>query len=298
MNDLGCYRYCTMIWDMHDFEWTLEENIAHYSHMSEEISEEEILRRAKGREGRFKVITEFCQKSGVPLMSVRKYAHIPNSYGYPLKKIKNFFDKPIYQGGDYLNSALAQVLAYAIYRDFNRIDMFGINVEMGTEWVFQRDSVSYWMGLARGQGRIVTCSGSARRPGRIIDKNLYGFGIPQEEEGVEMIVHDPRKPNTYVKVYDESEIGKARYERALEMKVKGPHVKLWATDKKGVFVKAGTIDPSDETGAQDRTRRLPQDETPIKIEEAEASYRFSKEEVEADTEASVAVGPTWQGEEE
>ena len=285
MNDLGCFRYCTMLWDMHDFDWTDEENYAHYSHMSEEISDEEIWKRVKSRAKRFKIIADFCNKNRVPLMSVKKYARVKTSYGYPLRKVIEHFDKPVHQSGDYLNSALSQCMSYAIYRGFTHIDLFGINVEMGTEWIYQRGAVEYWIGLARGMGRVVTISGTTRRPLRIIDKKVYGIGGAQHDPGVEMVVQDPRKAATYVAVMDESAAGIARFHKANRDKIRGPHVKLWKTDKKGVFVKAD----GEARGVQKGTKRVPQDEATIEITEAQAAYRFSIEEGEAKQQADMAV---------
>jgi len=285
MNDLGIYRYCTMLWDLHDFTWTDQQNYDNYAHMSEEISEDERWKRAKGRRMRFDNITKFCIETNVPLMSVKKYQNIPSSFAFPLEKIIDHFHRKYGQGADYLTSALSQCLAYAIYRDFTQIDLFGINVEMGTEWVYQRDAVSFWVGLALGEGRRVTCSGSARRPLRIIDKRIYGFGVKQKDAGVEMIVADIRRPNTYIAVWDESDEGIARYHEAKKKKEPGPHVKLWKTDKKMCFVKADGPPGELPAGA----KRVPQDEATIEIKEAEATYRFSPEEGEAMRQTAVDV---------
>lgn len=298
MNDLGVYRYCTMLWDLHDFTWTEQQNYEHYAHMQDEISEEERWNRVNGRKERFKRIAEFCQKSGVALMSVKKYRNvrpglngadepfdIPSSFGFPLQKVIKHFEKKYGQGYDYLTSALSQCLAYAIYRGFQAIDMFGINVEMGTEWVYQRDAVSFWMGIALGEGIKVTSSGSPRRPLRIVDKRIYGFGVKQKEVGVEMIVADVRRPNTYIKVWDESAEGIRLYNSSKERKEPGPHVKLWKTTKKGVFIKA----EGPPKRLPEGEKRLPSDDITIEITEAPSTYRFSKEEGEAYRQAAMDV---------
>ena len=179
-------------------------------------------------------------------------------------------------------------MSYAIFRGFTHIDLFGINVEMGTEWIYQRGAVEYWIGLARGMGRVVTISGTSRRPLRIIDKKLYGLGGLQYDPGVEMIVQDPRKKTTYVAVIDESAEGIARYHKARRGKIRGPHGKLWKTDKKGVFVKSDGESKQLQKGA----KRVPQDEAAIEITEAQASYRFSVEEGQEQWEADVALEET------
>ncbi|GAF93271.1 unnamed protein product, partial [marine sediment metagenome] len=84
------------------------------------------------------------------------------------------------------------------------IDLFGINVEMGTEWIYQRDCVSYWMGRAHGMDVRLTCSGSTRRPMRIIDKKIYGFDRVQKDCGKEKVVKMAGPIPRPMKVWDES----------------------------------------------------------------------------------------------
>ena len=199
LNDLGCHIYCTMLWDVHNFDWTLQENYENYSHIQEDLTEEERWQRTHNRDDRFRRIEKFCRASGVPVMSVKQYDHTP-SIAYPLDKVIDFFPGC----REFLNSALSHGIAYALYCGFKSINLFGINVEMGTEWIYQRDCVSYWIGRGHGMGARITITGSPRRPMRIIDRKIYGFDRIQKDCGIEKLVRLPGPVPRPVKVVDES----------------------------------------------------------------------------------------------
>jgi len=207
LNDLGIYRPgTTMLWDMHNFEWTLEENYENYSHIQEDLTEKQRWERTHNRDARFRRIEKFCNESGCALMSIKKYDHVPSSIEYPLDEVVEYFKGC----REFLNSALSQSIAYALFTKWKSINLFGINVEMGTEWIYQRDCVSYWIGRGHGMGVRITVSGSPRRPMRIIDRKIYGYGADklQKKCGVRKIVHTvgpspaTRRP---IQVWDESE---------------------------------------------------------------------------------------------
>jgi hypothetical protein len=188
MNDLGTMRYCSILWDMHDFEWTDEEAWAQLKELHKEsLPDEEILDRMEKRKDRFLRIAEFCNRSGLPVMSVRKYdgsgrtgLNVPSSIGFPLEKVIKAV------GTDFMNCSMAFAFAYAIMEGYTHVDLFGINVETGTEWVYQRDCVSYWIGRMEGMGMQVTINGSQWRPKVILDLKVYGFNIPQNFDHVRL----------------------------------------------------------------------------------------------------------------
>lgn len=182
MNDLGTLRYCTMLWDMHDFEWTDEQSWNQLKLLHKEaLSDDEIRDRLVARKDRFRRIADFCNTSGLPLMSIRKYdgsgptgLSIGTSVGFPLKAVVER------TGTDFMNCSMAFAFAFAIMQRYTHVDLFGINVETGTEWVYQRDCVSYWIGRMTGHGIKVTVNGSRWKPLVILDGIVYGFQLPQD----------------------------------------------------------------------------------------------------------------------
>lgn len=183
-NDLGIYIYSTMIWDIHDFNWTVEENLENYIHWKNVEPEEKTRARVKYRQKRWELIKRHCNETDKPLMSTTKYDDVPSSRVFPLQDVAKRL------GSYFFTSTMAYMLAYAIYVNYKYIDMYGCNVETGTEWAYQRDCISYWIGYARGKGIKVTISGTALRPLRIhhrIDRKLYSYDFSQPETGIKRV---------------------------------------------------------------------------------------------------------------
>lgn len=66
-------------------------------------------------------------------------------------------------------STLAYMLALAIYEGFDRIEIYGCELETGTEYQFQRESFATWVGFARGRGIVVDDKSN------ILRAPLYGY---------------------------------------------------------------------------------------------------------------------------
>ncbi len=66
-------------------------------------------------------------------------------------------------------STLAYMLAYAIFSEYERIEIYGCELETGTEYTFQRESFSHWAGFARGRGIVVDDKSN------ILRAPLYGY---------------------------------------------------------------------------------------------------------------------------
>lgn len=181
INDLGCTRYCTMIWDMHNFNWTFEECVESYRHLAPQQSDEETIKRIKNRFMRWKTIKNHCRKHNITLMSLETYQDVPTSRAFPvLELVKKF-------GTYFMSSGIAYMIVYAIHQGYNHIDMYGCNVEWGSEWAFQRDCISYWLGYCKGRGIKTTISGTQFRPLRIHPASggrLYSYNLPQPEVGI------------------------------------------------------------------------------------------------------------------
>jgi len=181
INNVYADRYVDAIWDMHDIEWTEEEIRQHYDHLKDIIDEEEIERRIKLKQRAFGDLRKYCLRTNKPYMSVRKYPDIPSSVSYPLQKIINRFDC------DYFTSTVTYAIAYAIYKDYDSVELFGVGCVYQEEWAYQRASVSHWMGIAKGRGMFTAITGEAGRPLRTHNGKLYGYGIPQRERGIKCI---------------------------------------------------------------------------------------------------------------
>jgi hypothetical protein len=99
---------------------------------------------------------------------------VPMSEKYPLEKICNKFLYRFWRGkkrNRYFTTTVAYAIALAIYQGYERIELYGVELEVGTEYVYQRDSVGLWVGIALGQGvefwEPETCI--------LFDAPLYGY---------------------------------------------------------------------------------------------------------------------------
>lgn len=180
INNAWVGQYVSMIWDMHDMDWTAEDCRNHYSHLVDYYTPEEVEEKIKSRLLCFEASKAHAIKHNIPIMSVKTYEGVPG-FEYPLERIINKFDC------DLFTSATPYAIAYAIYKKYTHIDLFGVNCMHGDEWEKQRDAVVGWLMLAKGKGIKVTVSGQKFRPLRAWDGRLYGYGIPQEPKGMQVM---------------------------------------------------------------------------------------------------------------
>lgn len=92
-----------------------------------------------------------------------EYADIPMSCRYPLEEIAARFQIR------YFTSSVAYAIALACYMDYKRIEIYGVEMETNTEYQYQRDGVTLWVGVALGLGIEVDAHMT------IFDQPLYGY---------------------------------------------------------------------------------------------------------------------------
>jgi hypothetical protein len=179
INNVGLEQYVDMVFDMHDLEWTVAECYQNYWHLKDLVPDEELRQRATLRQHGFTKVLEYCARVNKPLMSLRKYKGVPSSTAYPLQQIIKKYDS------DLFTSATPYAIAYAIFKDFDIIDLFGINCSHREEWVYQRDAITFWLGIAKGMGKKISVTGDQRRVLRSFDNKLYGYDTEQMPRGCE-----------------------------------------------------------------------------------------------------------------
>ena len=86
-----------------------------------------------------------------PLYMQEDYVDIPNAIEYPLKEVSDLV-------GDYYNSSVAYMLALAIYEEYDKIGLWGVDMigrgEMGhaDEYADERPNCEYLLGFAKAKG--------------------------------------------------------------------------------------------------------------------------------------------------
>lgn len=91
------------------------------------------------------------------------YKDVPRSVRYPLDEIVERFKIK------YFTSSVAYALALACYFGYKRIELYGVEMETNTEYIYQRDGVTLWIGVAKGLGIDVDAHIS------MFDQPLYGY---------------------------------------------------------------------------------------------------------------------------
>lgn len=164
---------CHLVVEMHDYEWTEMDIIRH--HIATEgphylaITAHVI---AKAYWKHFRIKEAEINKRKLPLLSVRKYKHIPTSIEYPLKEVTNkvLGGKPYYIGG------ISYMIAYAVYQEcWDKLTLYGINLDGKEEWSYQRPCVEHHLGIAVGRGMDVDVIGSEAKVLKSPADALYGY---------------------------------------------------------------------------------------------------------------------------
>jgi hypothetical protein len=173
VGEVFMYRYCSAVWEMHDFTWTLDQCLRHKIEMYEQMpsivrknySASDLYGTALWQYMNFRVKAECVNHFGIPLVTVSKYHEdnpvqgvvVPTSVEYPLYKV--VYD--VLKGRDYLVGTANYALAYAIYTGkYDVIDLYGVNLIAWEEWAYQRPNAEYLVGIAEGRGIKVNVIGS------------------------------------------------------------------------------------------------------------------------------------------
>lgn len=91
-------------------------------------------------------VTKVCNERSLPLYCTKKYDDIPSSMAYPIDEIKTFF------GNDYFGNSLDYMIALAIYQGYEIINTYGLNMSQGSQYIYEKPSTTFWLGIALGRG--------------------------------------------------------------------------------------------------------------------------------------------------
>lgn len=99
---------------------------------------------------------------------------VPACVRYPFEELCNdLLGKWSWANGraiPFFTSTLAYALALAIYQKYDRMLLYGLELESNTEYTYQRDCLTFWTGLALGRGiEVVQNCGQ-----QIYDVPIYG----------------------------------------------------------------------------------------------------------------------------
>lgn len=83
----------------------------------------------------------------VPVYMQDHYPDIPNSIKFPLDEVIKAFPY-----GHYMTNSISYMIALAIYEGFTEIHVYGVDMAVGPEYIAQRPSCEYWLGVVAGKG--------------------------------------------------------------------------------------------------------------------------------------------------
>ncbi len=168
VGDYFTYRYCSAVWEMHDFTWTLDQCLRHklemYENMPHIVKKEYTPSQLYG--GALWQYISFRRKAlavndfGIPLVTVSKYHEdnpvqgvvVPTSIEYPLRRV--LYD--VVKDKEYIVGTANYAMAYAIYTGkYDVINLYGVELNSWEEWAYQRPNAEYLIGIAEGRGMEV-----------------------------------------------------------------------------------------------------------------------------------------------
>ena len=112
-----------------------------------------------------------------PIIMQDAYPDVPMAESYPVDDVIakllpdfHFPPSPVWRNrGGFFGSSVDYAIAYGIYLEYSRIEFYGCEMGLNTEYVYQRPSFCFWVGVAVGRGIEVDYHGS------IFDCPLYGY---------------------------------------------------------------------------------------------------------------------------
>ena len=80
---------------------------------------------------------------------------IPDCVEYPLEEVTERFFKTVSRGDEdvkFYTSTCAYMIALALYKEVDRLEIYGFEMAGGDEYVPQKEGAAWWLGVANGMG--------------------------------------------------------------------------------------------------------------------------------------------------
>jgi len=95
---------------------------------------------------------EWLKSGDTPTIYMREqYPEVPKAVRYPLEEVQKTLLLN-FNYTRYFTSSVAYAIALAVYKGYERIELYGVEMETNTEYMYQRDCVAFWTGMAIGRG--------------------------------------------------------------------------------------------------------------------------------------------------
>ena len=140
----------TLAFEIHDFDWTVYDCIAHQLREDAGSRDRKMLvERGFNRFLKRKGLRRRLREMDIPVVSKKKYDDIPKSIAFPLEEIKQRFKT------DYYTNVIDYTIAYALYTGYDDLHIHAVRMDQEFERERKKPSVTFWMGVAVGTGASV-----------------------------------------------------------------------------------------------------------------------------------------------
>lgn len=100
---------------------------------------------------------EFLKNLTIPLITQKHWPEYPTSMPYPREEVKamvntNFAIDKTHNGFSDYSNQISWMIALAIYLGYKEIMVYGVDMAQTSEYMFQRASCQFFIGLAAGKG--------------------------------------------------------------------------------------------------------------------------------------------------
>lgn len=118
-----------------------------------------------------------------PVYMQDKNPSVPNAVKFPLNEILDTFKN--LTGRTYFTNSISYMLAFALYegiisgRQWEEIHVYGVDMAVGPEYIAQRPSCEYWIGLAEGMGIKMHIP-----PASDLNKTTFLYGFQEKVQKV------------------------------------------------------------------------------------------------------------------
>jgi hypothetical protein len=85
----------------------------------------------------------------IPVISLHRFPEIKKLSVYPYRRIVEHFDG---MGREFFTNSICYMIAYALYKGYEKIRMYGIDMATSMEYILERGGIEYWVGRAEGMG--------------------------------------------------------------------------------------------------------------------------------------------------
>lgn len=190
----------------HIFDWTKRFDVVFQMHSSE-------IYAANEENLHWKWMKE---NKKYPIIMQKKDPRVPKAIEYPIDAVTNLLSN--FKRGDevnkYFTSSVCYAIGLAIHYNYKRIEIYGIEMETNSEYIYQRDGVSLWIGIAISKGIEVVLPKSSI----IFDAPRYGYDTGKDFNMTIMDVEERGRDaqiqvNKFIEIL---ETKKKNYESALQ----------------------------------------------------------------------------------